>query len=149
MQNTCFSAWLCSGRTLSSFLWVEFHWEQWEFCTDVSLCWKGFVLWTNLLYEHLFINKYQLFVHKLLDVRDKRLILGEKTVTCSAFAGWAITCILQDEERPCKSVGQGEMPSVFSVYNNTIPKWTISGGCFLHLKLTSRGIHYSISNAWR
>lgn len=75
-------------------------------------------------------GKYQLFVHKLLDVREERIILGEKNVTHPAFASRAITCILHDEERPCKPVGQGEMPSVSSIYNNTIQKWTISDGWF-------------------
>lgn len=67
------------------------------------------------------MGKYQLFVHKLSDVREERLILGENNyMTHPAFAIQAIACILHDKERPCKPAGQGKMPLVSSLYNNTI-----------------------------
>lgn len=67
------------------------------------------------------MDKYQLFVHKMLDVREERLILGENNdMTHPAFASQAIVCILHRKERPCKPAGQGKMHSVSSMYNNTI-----------------------------
>lgn len=67
------------------------------------------------------MGKYHLFVHKMLDVREERLILGANNdMTHPAFASQGIVCILHDKERPCKPAGQGKMPSVSSLYNNTI-----------------------------
>lgn len=95
----------------------------------VSPCWMG---------------KYQLFVHKLPDVREERLILGENNyMTHPAFAIQAIACILHDKERPCKPAGQGKMPSVSSLYNNTIHSERSVMGV-LHLKLTFRESHYAV-----
>lgn len=52
------------------------------------------------------MDKYQLFVHKLLDVREERLILGENNdMTHPAFVSQPIICILYDKERPCKPAG--------------------------------------------
>lgn len=67
------------------------------------------------------MGKYHLFVHKLLFVREEKLISGENNdMTHPAFASQAIVCILHGKERPSKPAGQGKMPSVSSLYNNTI-----------------------------
>ena len=60
------------------------------------------------------MDKYQLFVHKLLNGSD-------------------------DKERPCKPTGQGKCP----LYNNTIQSERSVMGA-LHLKLTFREIHYAV-----
>lgn len=59
------------------------------------------------------MDKYQLFVHKPLNGREEKLILGGyNDMTHPAFANQAIVHILHDKERPCKPAGQGKMPSV-------------------------------------
>lgn len=86
------------------------------------------------------MDKYQLFVHKLLNGSEEKLILGgNNDMTHPAFANQAIVCLLHDKERPCKPAGQGKCP----LYNNTIQRERSVMGA-LHLKLTFREIHYAV-----
>lgn len=67
------------------------------------------------------MGKYQVFVHKLLDAKEEKVILGENNdMTYPDVASQATICILHDKEKPRKPAGRGNMPSVSSMYNNTI-----------------------------